>query len=256
MADYIPLSDPTSIIGISSPTTTGSVGVTPADAGAGPLRAPATNQKSSQVQAASPNQTATQAQPVVSGPPYFVRLVSAVSGAVVTFNASPDVTEHRQANYKPQELVHLPGSIQMYTNTPSRTFDISTIKLFSRTTEEATINMNNLWVLRSWLMPNFGTGNGASGEIIGAPPEVLYLYAFSSVNSGSRNNPTNINKVPVVMSTLNIPYSSDGDFISTTNGDPFPRLMTISMTLVEAQSPQSLSNFSLAKYKAGTLDGF
>lgn len=110
--------------------------------------------------------------------------------------------------------------------------------------------------------------SGTGVELLGAPPDVLYLYAYSSgVSSGTgQDRPNkfgvNINKIPVVMTSLNITYPDDVDYIPTySNGDPrksepFPVKMDVDISLVETHSPREYERFDLMKYKKGVLVNF
>lgn len=93
--------------------------------------------------------------------------------------------------------------------------------------------------------------SGSGGSNLGAPPAVLYLSAYS--NGGQY---TNINKIPVVMTNLSIQYPTDVDYIPSSTGEPFPTIMSISMSLTESHSPVEYEGFSLADFKAGKLTGF
>ncbi len=142
---------------------------------------------------------------------------NAPAGArALTFDASPNVSESRTVNYNSLDPLHAPGQIQVYKNTSSRTFQISDIKLISRTVKEADENLKKLWTLRAWCMPRFGNsstldadqrferdrknGNDArrkdpklkaklseidysatdfGTELLGAPPPILLLSAYS-----------------------------------------------------------------------------
>lgn len=104
-------------------------------------------------------------------------------------------------------------------------------------------------------------------ELLGAPPDVLYLYAYSAgspFSDAGRTNTygTNINKVPVVITSLNISYPDDVDYIPTRShidpakSEPFPIKMDIDITLVETHSPREYEMFDLMKYKRGQLSNF
>ena len=250
---------------------------------------------------------------------YKVRLISVASfmGTAglreqVIFDVTPKFSESREVEYAPITPVHMPGSIQVYKNTKSRTFTIGA-RFVSRTVAEATQNMRYLQRLRGWTMPYFGasstldstsqqirnnaktgqtrtdqlTGSGddrvltpeesmeirqsqmqTGTELLGAPPDVLYLYAYStSKNDGnSSGRPTisgvNINRIPVVMTSLNITYPDDVDYIPTnSNGspdisEPFPIKMDVDITLIETHSPREYEQFDLIKYKRGVLVNF
>jgi hypothetical protein len=215
------------------------------------------------------------------------------NGSVV-FDVSPDITESRSVNYKTMEPVHMPGQIHVYGGSTSRTYSLSNVKLISRTVTEATDNMQRLWTLRGWTMPRFGSrsssltadnkrirrdfenGLGVDGveggiptlaekgrELLGKPPEVLLLSAYSSLTSSQtsfrnqRTIPTNIHNIPVVIQSLSIPYQSDVDYVPTLDGQPFPRVMILDLQLLETRAPREFSdNFSLNDYKQGILKGF
>ena len=248
---------------------------------------------------------------------YAVRLMSVASlvGNIedieqVRFNVTPRFSESREVEYTPVAPIHMPGSIQVYKNTRSRTFSVGA-HFISRTPDEATLNMIYLQRLRGWTMPYFGatttvgSSNGSSNqenmtatvnqgqqdsevpisqldqiknlaggmrrtgygmELLGAPPDVLYLYAYSSgdprdkVRSGEYG--VNINKVPVVITSLNITYPDDVDYIPTRShkdiqdSEPFPIKMDVDITLVETHSPREYEQFNLMSYKRGVLVNF
>jgi hypothetical protein len=217
----------------------------------------------------------------------------------VVFNVTPDFVENRNVNYKTMEPVHMPGQIYVYGSSSSRTFQLSNVRLISRTIDEATENMNILNALRGWTMPYFGNSSptdlvntttekgqnspprgsvqdgrlqwnnptrkpekprkGGSG-MLGAPPDVLALTAYSNTSTGysglRKEIPTHIWRVPVVIQTLSIPFPSDVDYIPTKDGQPMPLIMTIDIQLVEAQSPRNLQQFRLQDYRRGTMLGF
>lgn len=189
-----------------------------------------------------------------------VKLVSSRdSSKLVVFEVTPDIMENRNVNYKNYDPVHAPGSIHSYSNSPSRTFSLSGVRLPSRTPQEATKNIVKLNILRSWTMPNFGASDSTH---LGAPPEVLFLTAYSSSDRRS-----NIYNIPVVITNLSIPYPSDVDYIgsgeinrppysSVAKGTPFPTLMNIDIVLSEVHSPADYSRFSLQQFKDGNMDGF
>jgi len=217
-------------------------------------------------------------------------------GSLVTFNVTPDVVENRNVNYKTMDPIHMPGGIHVYGSTASRTYNINNIRLVSRTSEEATKNLWAINVLRHWTTPYFGkstisdeqnfnreasTGNvrvseeqtrsnaetlglNVGRELIGAPPDVLFLSAYSE--NSARGN---IYKIPVVITNLSIPYPSDTDYIPTQLGSevghkyrfidagvPFPTVMTIDINCIETHSPKEYSKFNIFAYRNGKLDNF
>ena len=222
---------------------------------------------------------------------FKVKLRSQVTKQVVAFDATPEVTETRNVNYKTLEPVHMPGGIHVYGNTSSRIFNINNIRLVSRSREEASKNLYRLNTMRSWALPYFGVNNTT---LVGAPPDVLSLSAYASGpqdtanatvltknedqranepagpqnrNATKRQRATNIHNIPVVLQQISIPYPSDVDYIDTVAwqssdgtlidpGVPFPALMTIDLVLLETHSPNEFAKFDLKKYRQGLLDTF
>lgn len=188
----------------------------------------------------------------------------------VVFDATPEFTESRTVNYKSMDPVHAPGGIYMYASTNARTFSIQA-KLISRSVVEATKNLAYMQYLRTWTMPVFGTvgANAPNGEdILGAPPALLLLTAYSQGNPGDQAVQTtvpisegktiraignNIYQVPVIITQLDIPYPSDVDYIPTVNLIPVPTIVTVSISLVEAHSPNAYQDFNLQDFKTGNL---
>ena len=223
--------------------------------------------------------------------------------ASIVFDVTPELVENRNINYKSYDPVHAPGQIYVYQNTSARTFQLSNIKLISRTSEEASKNLARLWVMRSWTMPSFGSAGFEQGiaagnaeeskteggvvdiremirsmsgtteatNFLGAPPQVLYLSAFSrmgAANGSGTGSVGHLRNIPVVITQLSIPYPTDCDYIPTTphGGDrksktkdsstPMPTIMTIDMQLTETHSPNEYETFSLRAFKTGDLSGF
>lgn len=213
----------------------------------------------------------------------------------VIFDVTPDLSETRNINYKTLDPVHMPGQIMIFNNTSSRTFNVTNIKLISRNNSEADKNLKILWLLRSWCMPRFGLDSSSQNEqnrnangqendskpetirrrdtppddrskvndtesttpgtpgSRGEPPQVLYLSAYSTDNT---NKPQHINKVPVVITNLSIPYPTDTDYIPSNDGTPMPTIMTLDLNLVETHAPVEYEKFSLDNFKMGILKNF
>lgn len=212
---------------------------------------------------------------------YKVKLQNS-RGETVTFDATPDLIETRNVNYGTVEPIHAPGQINVFKNTSSRSFNISNARLISRTQKEAERNLKRLWLIRSWCMPRFGKSTISEGqadarnivrsesarsassaadqtrifgvELLGSPPEVLFLSAYSRSSGAGKTQ--HIHRVPVVIQQLSIPYPSDVDYIPTPNGVPMPTIMTIDLTLVETHSPNEYEKFSLDAFKTGNLGNF
>lgn len=234
---------------------------------------------------------------IAGGSMYKVRLVSMIDARNrVVFEVTPTFSESRSVDYNAVTPVHMPGSVQVYKNTNGRSFSIGA-HLVSRTPEEATQNITYLQQLRAWQLPYFGIGSatlvtsivrteevtaartsidGSSSfdnattsidriredttiNVLGAPPDILYLYAYSNseITQRTENMLVNINRVPVVLSSLEITYPEDVDYIpSQFNNEPFPVKMDVSISLLETHSPREFEQFSLSQYKAGALQNF
>lgn len=219
----------------------------------------------------------------------------------VVFKVTPVISESRTAEYSPVQPLHMPGGIQIYKSTSSRTYEV-TAHFVSRNVNDALNNMKDLQILRSWLLPFFGNSNtNISGKnnispidsnglntqtaekqfaasantiqsgvdktaginLLGAPPEVLYLYGYSSQQNDDRSGSpgVNINRIPVVMTSLSFSYPENVDYIPvqitpTAKTEPFPVKMDISMSLVETHSPVEYEQFSLLAFKSGSLKNF
>lgn len=192
--------------------------------------------------------------------PFAVRLRSYVAtDTVVAFRTSPDIIETRHVAYKTIDPLHMPGAIQVFQNSPPRAWNMAGIKLISRNGVEAEENLAIVNQLRAWQVPFFGESQTRdqedfSAEMFGSPPEVLEFTAYSKAGEEGL---TNIRQIPVVLTSLSIPYSSDVDYIRTATSDqPFPAVMQIDMALLETHSPREFNKFNIIDYKNGKLRGF
>ena len=235
----------------------------------------------------------------------FYQALTSADAEQVIFNVSPKLSESRRVEYSAVSPIHLPGSIQVYKNTSSREFVLGAT-FISRTPSEAHANIINLQLLRGWCTPYFGTSSTLDDnqhsnrnvikkanqnpapvnnvdkaalaaaqanrglELLGAPPDVLYLYAYSSsnqrttvseVSSLSAPEAVNLNKIPVVITAFDFSYPDDVDYIpidESTDGrsTPFPTKMELSLSLIETHSPSEYQRFNLADFKSGRLVNF
>ena len=217
-----------------------------------------------------------------------------MDGPAVVFHASAELSESRTVNYKAIDAIHMPGQFHAYNNTSSRNFSISQVKLFSRTSEEASMNMARVNQLRSWTMSKFGTPDPKSqNDTQGAQNENLLQKEFQYYISNGRTyapgstsgvdtkiaepskiklglppavlelsaysnatNRGNIYRVPVIITNLSIPYPTDVDYIPTLHGTPFPIIMTVGIEVTEIHSPNEYSNFNIIDYRRGELLNF
>ena len=200
---------------------------------------------------------------------------------------TPTLTESGGVEYAPIQPIHMPGGIQVYKFTNSRTFEI-TAHFVSRSTQDALTNQKYIQTLRAWRYPYFGksvtnipqaktatddwnksadrikSSNNSKGvNLLGAPPEVVYLYGYSPAHRKSTNDISayNINRIPVVLTGLSIQYPEDVDYIPTTltpnsTTESFPVKIDVSISLTETHSPVEYEQFSLQQFKEGKLTHF
>ena len=163
----------------------------------------------------------------------------------VVFDVTPTIAETQSVEYSTVQPIHMPGGIQIYKFTNPRQFAL-TAHFISRTSADALKNIQNVQLLRSWTRPFFGASstnytplpstspvpsttdpvaasiaqiNGSSTSdgvnLLGAPPEVLYFYGYSTVQNNLRKNVKgiNLNRIPVVMTSIDINFPEDVDYI-------------------------------------------
>jgi len=193
---------------------------------------------------------------------FAVRLKAVGNGKVVAFRTSPEINETRNNAYRTIDPVHLPGAVQVFTNSSPRSWNLASIKLISRNGVEAEENLETINILRSWMLPFFGnsttTDRDGYGnlEMLGSPPEILMFTAYSDHGEDARGR-TNIRNIPVIMNSLNIPYSSDVDYIKTAKtNQPFPAIMSVDINVIEAHSPREYNTFDIIAFREGKLPGF
>jgi hypothetical protein len=227
----------------------------------------------------------------------------------VSFDVTPLFSVSGSVEYAPVTPVHMPGSIQVYKHTNSRNFEITatfisrnaadalenmsklqklqswrlpyfgatstltaahtlnrksdTIGGIDTSTARDTTYVNDQAAFDKARIQSQGV------ELHGAPPDVLYLYAYSTSQNDDRakvNGRVNINRVPVVLSNLSYAFPDDVDYIpvfdlSNGNGptqytEPFPKKMSVTISLLETHSPREYERFDLESYKKGTLVNF
>lgn len=211
----------------------------------------------------------------------------------VIFEVTPTLSETQGVEYASVQPIHMPGGIQVYKFTNPRQFEVSA-HFISRSVADALLNMRYVQTLRSWTRPFFGQSEtnitpkpglqqapsnkdssaagieqiqGASNKdgvnLLGAPPEVLYLYGYSTVQNDARQGMSgiNLNRIPVVITNLSINFAEDVDYLPVNifpdaHTEPFPVKLDVSITLVETHSPTEYERFSLDAFKSGTLRSF
>ncbi len=182
---------------------------------------------------------------------YLKSAIEFNSTDMVEFKGQPRIEVSEKAEYDITSPIHSPTGFASYKLSNLREISIAEIKLFSRTPEEATANMKDLQMLKSWTRPYFGK----SRPVVGAPPDILYFYAYSGEsgrNSGVMESP-NFYRFPTVLTNLSYTYPNDVDYIPTLDGVPFPIVMTITIQLLETRSPNEVEEFNLQDYKMGNM---
>lgn len=181
---------------------------------------------------------------------FQVTITSQVSGERVVFHAMPQIDESRNANYQSLSPTHTPTSFPLYQNTGARSLSLSG-QFFARTPQEASQTIEFMNLIRSWVMPYFGTGTASDNarhisNNLGSPPDILILRALGRKN---------LEYVPTVLSGYQWQYPTDVDYIPSEFGEAVPRLISVSLNLLEAYSPAQSQSFSLRDYKLGRLVG-
>lgn len=166
----------------------------------------------------------------------------------LTLDVMPTIDESRSASYDAVPIIHHPGEILKYRSTASRNWGIQT-RLISRNPEEAAKNLEYINIIRSWVMPYYGAGTAITGEgsKLGAPPPIITLEGYGEKMIGP---------ITCVLESYSWNWPNDVDYIRT-EGDnqPFPAILSISLTLKEALSPAEYSGFDLIAYREGRLSG-
>lgn len=98
--------------------------------------------------------------------------------------------------------------------------------------------------------------NEGGSTMLGAPPPILLLSAYSSDNTNGRFPTKNYHNIPAVITNFDFAWPNNVDYIPTVNNEPFPVKMELTITLTETHSPREFENFSLSQYKSGTLPSF
>ena len=74
--------------------------------------------------------------------PFKVRLQSVVDPSdLIIFDVTPSISEGHVAEYDPLDFVHGPGSFMAYRGSKATSYELSAVKLISRTSKEARLNL-------------------------------------------------------------------------------------------------------------------
>jgi hypothetical protein len=190
------------------------------------------------------------------GPFWFNRPLGFVEDSVI-FRATPEISENRAVNFTEISDIRHPGGVLIYIGTQPRTYDISA-KFISRTEAEADEAYIYTHLLKSWTMPRKNDGIGWDSGTGGYKntPMVLRLWGYDSENLGQFRG------VPVVITSLNLSFPPDINYIKNSGGVHIPIIQSVSITLKEARKYSELrgsdknngTGFDLEDYKNGELD--
>lgn len=176
-------------------------------------------------------------------------------------------TDSKRTNTTPQEIAYLNSSaVQKEVTRVLDNMDANTAKnLKLRNAGDSNIATHSIIKIpagtASAPVQNKSSKTAAQAraqKFLGAPPDVLYLTAYSDSRDtgGTLDKVTNIFRIPVVITALSITFPNDVDYIPTVDGQPFPIIMSISLSLVETHSPREFEKFDIFKYRDGLLPGF
>jgi hypothetical protein len=164
----------------------------------------------------------------------------------IVLHVMPSISENRSATYDAFSPIQHPGEILKYRGTSSRGWSIAA-KLISRNISEASENLKTINIIRSWLMPFYGTGTALAQQtknLIGAPPPILTLRAYGSGMIGP---------VKCILENYSWDFPNDVDYIKTDTDVPFPTVMNLTLAFKESWAPSEYSSFNIIDYRNGNL---
>lgn len=138
-------------------------------------------------------------QPTAPLGDYRIKLVSAVDGSTVTFNNTPTISESGSVEYNAVTPIHMPGSIQIFKQTNSRSFKIDA-EFISRSRSDATVNLVQLQFLRAWRYPYFGIKSSTTG--LEPATDVYQQSNLRSASTSIQNETESVDNTKNAMSRL------------------------------------------------------
>lgn len=162
-----------------------------------------------------------------------------INTGIVEFDVQPTLTESGSVSYVSIDEIRQPASALIYMGSYSREFSLNA-KFISRTEEEATLNWRNVQLLKSWRLPEAEPNEGKLSTTV---PSRLILSGFSKT----------LDEIFVRMSSINIEYPDNTDYIKTKDGKDVPIVWPVSISLKEARSFQEFREFSISNFRAGRL---
>lgn len=193
----------------------------------------------------------------------FTSFITLSDGSnTIVFDVTPKISESQTVTYVPKNISQLPTSINYFDTIAARTFNVSNIKLISRTSNEATENNRVVHYLRSLCKTAFGnssvvddaTGKSTPQHRLGMPPKILLLNGYRNEGNREPNQSRGgFSKIPVVITGFEVDWPDDVDYIPDNNLDPTPIIRTCSLNLLETHSPAQISNFNYTAFQEGKL---
>ena len=172
------------------------------------------------------------------------------------FPLTPSMIIQHSANYNALSQTHSNYPFQAYQN--SQVDQMNIIGEFPvQNSEDAKYWIATVNFLRTVTKMFFGKDQDYKGN----PPPIMHLSGYGDHM---------FDKVPVIVQSFNVELRNDHDYISTIQNDTYkrmspvpveslpqtwaPTLSTISVGIIPIYSRESLKNFSLKEFAAGTLN--
>jgi hypothetical protein len=183
---------------------------------------------------------------------YRFRLYDPITGKLIVADVMPSSIQiSGGASYDETHLSQHPGTVLKYTGSTIRSIGV-TLTFVSRTTVEARTNQQYLRWLEGFRMPFYGQGTADDPQLqkyLGAPPPILELSAYGARTLGL---------IKVVLTDISYAYADDVAYVSTAveegeASDPFPVLLSVSLSFKESTSIAEYSSFSYADYLEGGM---
>lgn len=184
----------------------------------------------------------------------YTSFVTLTDGSkTIVFDATPKISETQTVTYTQKNISQLPTSINYFDTIAARTFNVSNIKLISRTSTEAFNNNAVVHYLRSLCKTSFGNSSNGTDHRLGMPPKILLLNGYRNEQNGGGNGVGGFSKIPVVITGFDVDWPDDVDYIPDKNLDPTPIIRTCSLTLLETHSPAQIAAFNYTDFQNGKL---
>ena len=174
------------------------------------------------------------------------KVLSRTGGLV--FPIQPDIVYQQSVNYATYGLTHTNYTTYAYGGSSSPTLQV-TAQFSNVTREEHEYTQGVIHFLRSVTKMFYGFADAEKTPAAGTPPPKLRFSSFGS---------NQFNKVPVLVSSVSIPYQSDTDLVEVIDqaGQPqtLPAIQTISLDLLVSVNPaKQKRDFSKHNFLNGSL---